>query len=106
MPKVLVSEKIEVAQDLLAEALASRRKLKPGILIRYAFHAFTGKPPEATYMHGIDRVEMLRNKEPRVFLERLQDWIFSRDCLLLPRDSRYSAQEAKHEAALKASRKT
>lgn len=104
--KVLVSERVDTAQDLLTEALSKRRKLRPGILIRYFFHAFTGNPPEATNMAGVDRVELIRNKEPRVFLERLQQWIYSKDCLLLPRDSRYSEQEAKHEAALKASRKS
>lgn len=101
MSKVLVSEKINEAQDLLAEALSNRRRLKPGLLIRYCFHAFTGHPPEAAQHQGVDRIDMLRNKEPRVFLERLQQWIFSRDCLLLPRDKRYAELEKQHEHRLK-----
>lgn len=101
MRKRLVHEKVDTAQDLLAEALATRRKLRPGILIRYCFNAFTGQPPEAELHQGVDRIELLRTKEPRVFLERLKQWVYSKECLLLPRDSRYKELEARHESKLK-----
>jgi hypothetical protein len=100
MSKFLVCEKVEEAQDLLTEALTTRRKLKLGILIRYYFHAMGGHPPEAVLKQGVDRVAMLRTKEPRVFLERMKEWVFSRDCMLLPRDKRYAELEKQHEAKL------
>lgn len=93
MAKRLVCEKVETAQDLLAEALATRRKLKPGMIIRYFFHDFIipgNHHSEVDTFTGVDRIELLRQKEPRVFLQRLQRWVFGRDCLILPRDSVYA----------------
>lgn len=93
MHKRLVHEKVNTAQDLLAEALASRRKLKPGMIVRYFFHGFVvdGNPhTEADTFTGIDRIELLRQREPRVFLQRLQRWVFGKECLIVPRDSAYA----------------
>jgi hypothetical protein len=58
------------------------------MIIRYFFHAMGGKPPEAVLKQGYDRIELLRTKEPRVFLQALRQWVFSNECCIAPNDSR------------------
>jgi hypothetical protein len=97
---------VREAQDLLAEALArkpgGKRPLRPGMIIRYFFHAMGGKPPEAVLHQGYDRIELLRTKEPRVFLAALKQWVFSKECCIMPHDSRMPGIEARINAKLAA----
>lgn len=105
MRKVLVEQKVSEAQDLLASVLSGRRQLRPGILIRYYFYGLPRDDDdagEAQLFTGTDRIETLRKKEPRVFLERLQRWVFGKECAILPNDSHYSVVEARHQAKVDA----
>ncbi len=90
MKKVLVERKVNVAQNLLQEALAPRRRAKPGELVHY--HTYSGEGSDATHDIGHDVVELTRTREPSIFLKRLKRWLFSAEVMLLPRDTRYSAR--------------
>ncbi len=102
----MISQKVTRAEDMLAEALArapkatGKRRIQPGMLIRYWFHGLTGNPPEAALHQGNDVVELLRTREPRVFLQRMKQWVFTRDCMILPEDSLHARRLKQHKEKL------
>ena len=109
MQKRLIHTRVvREAQDLLAEALArkpgGRRPIRPGMLIRYYFYGMGRNPPEAKLKQGIDRVELVRTREPRFFLQHLREWVFGRECSIVPQDRLYARHERQLEEKVTKSR--
>ncbi len=78
MAKILVVTKVREAADLLATVVRGRRPARPGDRVQYITHGEDGS--------GQDIVELVRRKEPGVYLQNLRKWLFRTEIALLPKD--------------------
>lgn len=84
----MIQQKIKIAEALSEEAASIQRKgkriVRPGDLVRYYFfHDIEGDSLNAILMSGKDEVVMTRNKEPRIKLRNIAQWLFSGDVMFL-----------------------
>ena len=97
MNKRLVHTKVvREAQDLLAEALSPRRRIKPGMIVRYYEHGHVDPSDphsEVTLLTGYDRVVLIHPKEPRIELQLLGRRVFKDSCCLYAYDAHYKNLE-------------